>query len=193
MAETISRKDVCAAWLAGAFEGEGCVYAYFKPQTNPNCTTRMTLTMGGTIYNTHPLFIAKVTESLQVLQIPYNYVAGKRRNGDRPGVSINIQGRGRAKKLFSAILPYLASKRKQAELVLELVAYRESLVIRNHGPKGMYANMTLEDDETINRLCAEIKREKHDYPVVLAFSRKANQTFDVSSTTTRSPSAANAG
>jgi len=144
MTETISRKDVCAAWLAGAFDGEGCVYAYFKPQTNPNCTKRMTLTMGGTIYNTHPLFIAKITESLEILGIPYNYVAGKRKNGDRPGVSINIQGRGRAKKFFSSILPYLASKKRQAELAMELIAYRESLVIRNHGPKGIFKNMTLD-------------------------------------------------
>jgi hypothetical protein len=187
MAETISRKDVCAAWLAGAFEGEGCVFAYFKKQTNPNCTTRMTLTMGGSIYNTHPVFIQRVTESLDELGIPYSYVIGKRTNGDKPGVSVTIQGRGRSKKFYSLIIPHLASKKRQAELVLDLIAYRESLVIRNQGPKGMYANMTLEDDDQIKELCGKIKKEKHDYPSVLLFSRKANNVLGVSSTTIRSP------
>lgn len=183
MVETISRKDVNSAWLAGAFEGEGCVYAYFKSQTNPNCTSRMTLTMGATIYNTHPLFIARITEVLAELGIPFNYIVSQRKNGDRPGAAINIQGKGRAKKFYKTVLPYLASKKKQAELVLELIEYRESLVSRNHGSKGIFKNMTLLDDKNIKHLCEAISREKHDFPSVLKFSRKQNIPFDVSSTT----------
>lgn len=185
-AESISRKGVCAAWLAGAFEGEGCVFAYFKRQTNRNSTHRMTLTVGATIYNTHPLFIKRVTECLVELGIPFVCVAGKRKT-DRPGVSVAIQGKGRARKFFEVLLPYLASKRQQAVLALQLIAYRETLVARNHGPKGVFQNMPLEADQTIKGLCERIKREKHEYESVFNFSRQANTIFGESSTTLRSP------
>lgn len=184
-AESISRKDIGWAWLAGAFEGEGCVFAYFKKQTNPQCRDRMTLTVGASIYNTHPMFIRKVTLLLVECGVKFSVVAGNRKT-ERPGAHITIQGKTRAAKFFNGVMPHLASKRKQVELALQLIAYRESLVERFVGRKGIFQKMTLLDDEHIKDLCAEIKALKRNYASVFDFSRQANMPFGESSETLRS-------
>ena len=188
----ISRKDLCAAWLAAAIDGEGCVFARWATQTNPNrsaASADQRLRVSVTIYNTHPLFIRKVTECLLELGVNFNAPAcGRltpRANGvkDRPGIQIVIEGKGRLYKLLPAIIPHLSAKKRQAELALALIEYRESLAIKGRESKGRFGNLNLRDDEKIASFIAEIKREKHDFPSVLEYSRKPNMLFGESSET----------
>lgn len=188
----ISRKDLCAVWLAAAIDGEGCIFARWGTQTNPNrgeASSDRRLRVSVTIYNTHPLFIRKVTECLLALDVRFNAPAcGRntpRANGskDRPGIQIVIEGKGRLYKLLPAIIPHLSAKKRQAELALELIQYRESLAIKGRESKGRFGNMNLRDDANIARLIAEVKREKHDFPSVLEYSREPNVLFGESSET----------
>lgn len=188
----ISRKDLCAAWLAAAIDGEGCIFARWGTQNNPNRGPQSSdkrLRVSVTIYNTHPLFIRKVTECLLVLDVKFNAPASGRNtprsNGakDRAGIQIVIEGKGRLYKLLPAIIPHLSAKQRQAELALALITYRESLAIEGRESKGRFGNLNLRDDQTINGLIAEIKREKHDFPSVLQYSRKPNVLFGESSET----------
>lgn len=188
----ISRKDLCAVWLAAAIDGEGCIFARWGTQTNPNRTAASSdqrLRVSVTIYNTHPLFIRKVTECLLALDVKFNAPASGRNtprpNGakDRPGIQIVIEGKGRMYKLLPAIIPHLSAKKRQAELALALIEYRESLAIKGRESKGRFGNLNLHDDPRIAWHIAEIKREKHEFPSVLEYSRKPNALFGESSET----------
>lgn len=184
----ISRKDLCAAWLAGAIDGEGCIFARWGTQTNPGYKGDKRLRISVTIYNTHPLFIRKVTECLLALGVSFNAPACNRKaSGERAGIQIVIEGKGRLRKLLPAVIPHLSGKRKQAELALELIEYRESLAIDGREAKGRFGNMDLRSDVRINALIAEIKSEKWEHPSVLNYSRKPNALFGESSETLRPP------
>lgn len=186
---SISRKDVLLAWLAGAFDGEGCIFAYFRTQTNPKCRGRRTLSIGASIHNNHPLFIEKVGQALSAIDVPFTYTIAKRDMERKSlNVAIKISGKGRLEKLLNAIIPYLSCKRKQAELALKLIAYREAMGAKFQGNKGRFVDMSLEDEATVVALVAEIKSEKWGFASPLSFSRKPNQVFNASSTTLRSPS-----
>lgn len=188
LAETISRKDVCSAYLAGIVDGEGCIHARFATQTNPKARGRNTLRIAVSVYNTHPALITRVTECLILLDVPFTVVAGNRAN-ERPGASVNVEGKGRVDSLLRILLPYLTAKKSQAELVLELIAYRESLATRAYGIKGRFEGMNLQEDITIQSYLKRISAEKRNYASVLDFPRKPNLVFGESSTTLRSPSA----
>jgi hypothetical protein len=189
--EQISRKDLYAAWLAGAIDGEGCIFARWGTQTNLKsaAVNDRRLRVSVTIYNTHPVFIRKVTECLLALDVRFNAPAcGRntpRANGqnDRPGIQIVIEGHGRLCKLLPAIIPHLSAKRRQAELALSLVEYREKLAIAGRTSKGRFGTLDLREDTFIAMCIAEIKREKHDFPSVLGYSRKPNELFGESSET----------
>lgn len=185
-AETISRKDVCSAYLAGIVDGEGCIHARFAAQTNPAARNRNTLRIAVSVYNTHPALIKRVTECLVMLDVPFTVSAGQR-VAERPGASVNVEGKGRVFNLLQTLLPYLTAKKSQAELVLELIAYRESLAVRAYGIKGRFEGMNLQEDETIQKYLKQISAEKKNYASVLDFPRKPNLVFGESSTTLRSP------
>jgi hypothetical protein len=187
----ISRKDLCAAWLAAAIDGEGCIHARWGTQTNLKSAAinDRRLRVSVTIYNTHPLFIRKVTECLVELGVPFNApAAGRlspRPNGakDRPGIQIVIEGKGRLLKLLPAIIPHLSAKKRQAELALSLIEYREGLAIKGRESKGRFGTLNLRQDPQIAEFVAEIKREKHEFPSVLGYSRRPNAVFGESSET----------
>lgn len=187
---SISRKDLYAAWLAGAIDGEGCIHAKWGVQSNPirgatSSDKRLRVTV--TIANTHYLFIRKVTECLVELGVSFNVPSSARRA--RPGknsrsmVQLVVEGKGRMLKLLPAVIPHLSCKRRQAELALELIQYRESLALSGRESKGRFGNLNLRDDTRINWFIDEIKREKWETPDILSFSRKPNTVFGESSET----------
>ncbi len=184
--ETISRKDVCSAYLAGIIDGEGCIHARFAA-IGPTARNRNTLRIAVSVYNTHPALIRRVTECLITLDVPFTVVAGQRAN-ERPGASVNVEGKGRVYSLLQTLLPYFTAKKSQAELVLKLIEYRESLATRAYGIKGRFEGMNLQDDATIRSYLEQISAEKRNYANVLDFPRKPNHVFGESSTTLRSPS-----
>lgn len=182
-AESISRKDTAAINLAGMIDGEGCISAYFKKQTNPKAKHCTTLKLSITVYNTHPTFVRRVSEHLKVLEVPFTFSLSTRKNKERVGVSVVVEGFGRTAKLLSFIIPHLSAKRRQAELLLELVEYRTSLLTRYQNEKGCFVGMNLNADENVKRLIDAIRLEKHEYPCVTKFSRRPNCVFGESSET----------
>lgn len=182
-AEPISRKDTAAINLAGMIDGEGCVSAYFKKQTNPKSRHCTTLKLSITVYNTHPTFIRRVSEHLKTLEVPFTYSLGNRKGTEKHGVSVVVEGFGRTAKLLPLIIPYLSAKRRQAELLLELVEYRTSLLARFQNERGCFIGMNLNNDENVKRLIEAIRVEKHEYPCVTTFSRRPNCIFGESSET----------
>jgi hypothetical protein len=183
---SISRKELSSVWLAAAIDGEGCIAANWWKQTNPDVRYKgkPNLRLTVKIYNTHPLFIRRITECLVVLGIRFT-VTGQsaRKSGERPGVTVCVDARPQIQKLLPIIVPYLTVKKRQAELILELLAYRDTLSGQERGCKGTFSRLALHEDDNVKRLVAEIKREKHDFPSVFSFSRRPNEVFGLSSET----------
>jgi len=175
----VSEKNL--AWLGGILDGEGCVGAYWWKQTNPKCRDNHGMRVSVQISNTHPLIIEKITEVLVDLGVPFSYESAQRtrfEGREKPTVTVNVMGKARLLKLLPTIIPYTTAKRRQCELALELIQYRESLATHNRvGTKGRFGNMNLRDDDNINRLMEEIKREKKEFPSVLDYSRFRGAIF----------------
>ena len=184
----ISRKDLLVAWFAGAVDGEGCFHARWGTQTNPNRgagSDDKRLRVSLTIDNIHYLFIRKVTECLLAMDVRFNTPANAARPNDRSRamVQVVIEGKGKLFKLLPAIIPHLANKKRQAELCLDLIRYRESLATEGRDKRQRFQNLDLRSDPKIACYIAEIKREKWDIPNILSFSRKPNTLFGESSET----------
>ena len=181
--ESISRKELQLAWLGGIIEGEGCISVRWGTQTNIKHYGDNRLRTTICIYNTNMLLMQRVSEILVDNGVKFCYVIDNRDNGC--GLDLRIDGKGRAKKLLSLIMPYLVSKKRQAELTLELIDYRESLAIDSRGIKGRFGNLKLKDDMRINNIIDEIAKEKKNKHTAIDFKRVADEALKLSSQTIR--------
>lgn len=117
--------EVLLAWIAGFMDGEGtfCLSRHSQrrfpyPQISVN--------------NTHYPTLSSLTDALERLELPH-YVAHK--NGAyvgpdgykrKPQWSIQMFGHKRCEKWCRALIPYLVTKREDAELMLEYIHSRMS-------------------------------------------------------------------
>jgi len=178
--KSISRKDIDLIWLAGVIDGEGCIYSGVQ-RVNGGLKLKTLVT----ITNAHPTMIKEATQILFDNEIGFFCTASKQ--GDsKPKIVIGIEGRGRVKKLLSLVVPYMRVKQRRAELMLELIDYREQVASGNAkiNDVGQYLP-TVDGDPKIQEFISAIRKETHDYPSVLDYSRKANRPFGESSETTR--------
>lgn len=178
--ESISRKDIGLAWLGAIIEGEGCIYAGFRDIENENH-----LTVRVTVYNTHPRIIRRTTEILLENGVNFYVSNPGKPTKSKPGVAVVIGGKGRVRKFLDLVMPHLYAKRRRAELIIQLIDYRESLA--QPGKRATWHGALMAGDPEIKRLIGEIREEVHNYPSVLDFSRQANSLFGESSETLRLP------
>ena len=95
------------AWLAGIFDGEGCVWCRWPKRKNVIVEVKMTHLP--TIERIHALFPGRLaTGSLS-----------KNAFGKRPQWRWSLDTRG-SKVFLALVLPYLVTKRREAEIALQL-------------------------------------------------------------------------
>lgn len=135
------------------------------------------------IGNTDPIFIRRITECLKILEVKFIIHLNKRsQKGWKHLANVSIDGKGRVLKLLRLINPFLSGKKLQAELVMELIEYREHLAKSVKGRNGAhFGGMSLENDITIAWYMEAIKQAKNNFPCVTKFSRKPNCVFGVES------------
>lgn len=168
--ESISRKDPELAWLAGFIDGEGCLSAYIDKQS-------MRLKNGGNkvldlkvkVTNTHMPTIKKISEIYKKHGIGFYYATNSVRFS---ALEINVDGMGRIKKLLTLLLPYLETKLYQAELMIELVNYRQSLGF------GRKSENILENKK-IEEIVETIKSEKKIRWNPIGLKRQANEVLGI--------------
>ena len=126
--ETISRKDLAIAWLAGMIDADGCISFHRNANNRRTVTTSyrvpyiaITTTCGETI--------KYITDLYEELGVPY-YL--KHKNNTNPTTNkpiwvITTQGLKRSKRILPLVEPYLVTKKKEARLVLEFIEIRERL------------------------------------------------------------------
>lgn len=134
--ETISRKDLAIAWLAGMVDADGCISFHRNYQNRRTIRTshRIPYTQ---VTTTCTKTAAHLKELYKELEIPYHMSIRSNGGGNRkPVYNINVQGLQRSLKIIPLILPYLVTKKREAELVLEFIAIRQALYnTKKHDPR----------------------------------------------------------
>jgi len=102
------------AWLAGIFDGEGCVWSRWPKRMN--VVTEITMTHKPTIERINSLFPGRVA---------MRHLSGI---GKRPQWRWSLDTNG-TRRFLSILLPYLVTKRDEARIALKLCE-------RSHGTEG---------------------------------------------------------
>ena len=180
--KTISRKEAIA-WLAGIIDGEGCIAPWWAYPTSGMVGPGLRVTVR--IAGCNPLLIAKVTRVLkECVGVGFNVATHPRKPGEKPSAEVVVAGKGRVKKLLTLVKPHLTEKLRQAELMLELIAYREGLAAGQvKGAMGSKA-LGLKSNPVLVELFEAIKTAKSDHPSVLEYSRVASEEFGSQSSET---------
>lgn len=121
---SISRDVVDLSYVAGIFDGEGCIHVDKKP----HClgSKRNSAVIVCTIRNTNPYMIRKISEVYYKLGLVFFYAWTKEVARDRrENLAITVASYGSAYKLLMAILPYLIAKKKEAETVIDFLNWRK--------------------------------------------------------------------
>ena len=146
------------AWLAGIIDGEGCISVYYsqKPRRHRDGHLERRLEPFVTITNTNEWIIREVQDIAKLIGVEWNVqLSVDRKKPDRkPCWTISFKASIRAAKLLMAVMPYLVGKKRQAELVLELIKHRRNIIkfghlARRHGH-------SLLDDKSI-RLAEDVR------------------------------------
>ena len=181
LANKSTSREVGIAYVAGLVDGEGSIQAGVEDRTNKNLGPMLRICVQ--IHNTDFRLLNKAAAVMQENNIPFCWTLDHRPEYARACGSLHIAGKHRVKKFLELVIPYLTAKKQQAELLLELITYRESLVLSSkRNTRG-----ELLEDPIIQKLIAAIKACKTSYPSLIAFSRRPNSLLKLTnpSTTTR--------
>lgn len=116
--ETISRDELDCAWLAGIFDGEGCV-------SFPGNRARVQPQVRWAVKNTSPFMLRRISEILCKWQVTFHYqydAPGKEEHKER--MSIVIGGSRGVRKVLERTLPYLTAKYEEAMCVVDYLRWR---------------------------------------------------------------------
>lgn len=134
--ETISRKDLTAAWLAGMIDADGCI-GFARMLQNRRQRKTEHLNIYTAITTTCTLTMEHLRRVYEELEVAYHVAIKDNGGADRkPVYIIKVHGMMRNEKLLPLITPYLVTKKKEAELMLEFISIR--LKLRNkktHDPR----------------------------------------------------------
>lgn len=125
MTETISRDDIDAAWMAGIWDGEGCIHTAQR--------TKDRIKVHGSDFmlrlelrNTNPYMMQRVTQILTRWKVKYFmalYIA-KHSPTKREQLVLVTQSYRAIEKLLSRIIGYLTAKKDEAQIMLDFCRWR---------------------------------------------------------------------
>jgi hypothetical protein len=174
---TISREH--AAYLAGLIDGEGSILVEVREEAKA-AGYRYTAIQGRVkIGNTCPMMIARISEilvaSAEPIKFYYDYQNGARR-GKRDSITILVAGDKSVMRLLDAVLPFLTTKREQAQALFDFVTWRQGLP-PGTGRRLYTPEVVARASDLKNRLI-EIRSRRYNLGVL---SRKPHQVLPWSS------------
>ena len=110
--------------LAMLIECEGSITVGMTPPTKTRCRPALTAAVDLTNTATDIIEEAKETLALEGIACTARPEGRCRGVGRKPRFDVNLHGFDRVEKVLTALMPYLRSKRRQAEIVLEFVDCR---------------------------------------------------------------------
>lgn len=133
--EKISRKDLTLAWLAGLIDGDGCI-SIARMVNNRRTKQTYHLQVYTTITTTCTLTMEHLRKVYTTFDIPYHISLRDNGKEHKPVYIVRVHGMKRSKRLIPLIMPYLITKHREAELVMEFIEIRERLFAqKTHDPR----------------------------------------------------------
>lgn len=174
MVELISRERL--NWLAGIYDGEGWFSAGFR-NINHKAHKHPLLYVRVGVGNTDVYMIKEISEIYYKLGVGFHYNTRKNKSGTWT-LDIVTEGMGRVKKLIAAVRPFLVTKAKQADKLMELILYRKSLGYLG-GWHNEQRNSPLCEYPEIIRLIDELRALKKPQVQPSETRRKANFPLEI--------------
>ncbi len=181
--EQISREQL--GWLAGIIDGEGCIVAgwrYYKPNSDSgkykHHKARVNMYTWLTISNSDVRLLKRVSEIYKMISgVGFCYTTAKLKAEGRWIINLNTIGRGSTRKVLELVLPHLTAKKSQAETMIELIDYRESLGYLGRSVKD---RPYLQDDPCIVLYIERLHRLKKEFASLPSETRRrANQILEI--------------
>ncbi len=131
------------AWLAGILDGEGCLTAgaYRVKGDRRDGSTRYRLSVFVSVTNTNEDIIltanelfASLTGVKPTLHVHDSTSRSRNHLTQKTCYRVHVSGGPSVSAVLTAVLPYLVGKRRQAELLLAIIAHRQQ-VCRTTGRK----------------------------------------------------------
>lgn len=175
MVETISREQL--AWLAGILDGEGSLECGWTNQYNKDKSKIPSKMMYCRIKigNNDVFMIREISRIFKGLAVGFSFRTTKRSDRKYWTLEIKTQGKGNCRKVLNAVYPYLITKVQQADKMLEIIAYRESVGYGGFRAKYNPNYKPLDQDEILIRLIQELKDLKKPQVEPSTTKRRANQ------------------
>lgn len=143
------------AWLGGFLTGEGCFGAYLVTERRldrPDLYGRLAFRVSMVISGAKMEDIIKAKDIVESVGGKAHVTYAKRKDRKFWIANLSVMGQGKLKKLLPLLLPYLSGKRTEAEYLLQIIAYRESII--QAGNNGHDANADPQLRAMIERLKA---------------------------------------
>lgn len=182
--EKISRQ-LDYAWLAGAIEGEGSLLIGWANRHNGGTGLQIRIKLS----NNDPRFIEKASRIFKELKLTFHYRTSKKKDSTHWNLSIVCNGKNSCRKLLSAVMPYLHSKLDQAENMMRLIEYRDSLGYQSgwKSMKRVKGGQLIRDPDwkplnqnpIINDFIEKCKDLKRNHPEASETKRHANQILEI--------------
>lgn len=181
--EQISREQI--GWLAGIIDGEGCIVAgwrYYKAESDSgkykHHVARVNLYMWLTISNSNVYLLKRVSELYKKIPgVGFCYTTAKNKKNSSWVINLNTTGKGSTKKVLELVLPHLTAKKSQAETMLELIDYRQSM---GYLGKSLKDRPKLQDDPCLQLYIERLHRLKREQPILPSETRRrANQVLEL--------------
>ena len=126
------------AWLAGLVDGEGCLSYYSRASKNPKHNRGYTPRLSISMFT--PEAITKAAKMVGAKSVITRTLY---RTNKRTCYTVNASG-PRLRILLEGLLPYLTTKKEQAEILLDAL-YMVQPVRAGRLPGGAYSRLTEED------------------------------------------------
>lgn len=174
MAETISREQL--AWLAGILDGEGSLEIGWTNQYNKDKTRVPSKMMYCRIKvgNNDVFMIREISRIFKGIGVGFSFRTTKRKDRQYWTLEIKTQGKGNCKKVLYAVHPYLITKIQQADKMLEIIAYRESVGYGGFRAKYSSNYIPLDHNVHLIRMIQELRDLKKPQVEPSTTTRRAN-------------------
>jgi len=171
-------------WLSGMITGEGSIGAYLvterrsdRPDLDGRLAFRVSVKIAGAMLED----LERIKRILDTLKVTAHVTWAKRRDRAFWVGNVEVGGQANVERLLQHVIPYIGSKRPQAEMMLSIIAYRRTTI--QAGKNGHDANSDPVLRTMLQRLSAMKDEGKITEPLNGHTPRTAKQVAEARSLT----------
>lgn len=170
------------AWMAGILEGEGYISIFYNRRRNRRSEEKF-VTANVVVGNCDPYLIQAISTLWERLGLKFSYEWKKNHlynKNSQQALLLRINSVGSVAKLLCAVHPYMKTKIKETNIILEYADYRNSIIKLSNEKRGKQIKykhlMDWNYVDSLIKKCAEVRSKKYDFSKL---SRKAGRKLDL--------------